>query len=100
MRNALTTGYRREGLRETPRFLRCAWRQAHRGSQHALEGKTMKTVVFSDTLKKLSVGQKVYAQGGGHGVVSEIRENCSFPVFVILNSGRIAAFTPAEIFPA
>ncbi|HBO2146464.1 hypothetical protein [Pseudomonas aeruginosa] len=60
----------------------------------------MKTVVFSDTLKKLSVGQKVYAQGGGHGVVSEIRENCSFPVFVILNSGRIAAFTPAEIFPA
>ncbi|MGG6974576.1 UNVERIFIED_CONTAM: hypothetical protein P3C79_27000, partial [Pseudomonas aeruginosa] len=41
MRNALTTGYRREGLRETPRFLRCAWKQAHRGSQHALEGKTM-----------------------------------------------------------
>ncbi|HCE6897248.1 hypothetical protein [Pseudomonas aeruginosa] len=70
------------------------------GSQHALEGKTMKTVVFSDTLKKLSVGQKVYAQGGGHGVVSEIRENCSFPVFLILNSGRIAAFTAAEIFPA
>lgn len=70
------------------------------GSQHALEGKTMKTVVFSDTLKKLSVGQKVYAQGGGHGVISEIRENCAFPVFVTLNSGRKDAFTAAEIFPA
>ncbi|HCF2667245.1 TPA: hypothetical protein NIB23_001858 [Pseudomonas aeruginosa] len=60
----------------------------------------MKTVVFSDTLKKLSVGQKVYAQGGGQGVISEIRENCAFPVFVTLNSGRKDAFTAAEIFPA
>ncbi|MCS7736441.1 hypothetical protein N0102_35015, partial [Pseudomonas aeruginosa] len=82
------------------RFLRCPSQEGHRGSQHALEGKTMKTVVFSDTLKKLSVGQKVYAQGGGHGVISEIRENCAFPVFVTLNSGRKDAFTVAEIFPA
>ncbi|WP_264972653.1 hypothetical protein [Pseudomonas aeruginosa] len=41
MRNALTTGYRREGLRETPRFLRCPSQEGHRRSQHALEGKTM-----------------------------------------------------------
>ncbi|QDH45926.1 hypothetical protein Pa193_016 [Pseudomonas virus Pa193] len=60
----------------------------------------MKTVVFSDILKKLSVGQNVYAQGGGHGVISEIREGGAFPVFVRLNSGRIAAFTAAEISPA
>ncbi|WEU67258.1 hypothetical protein phiLCL12_89 [Pseudomonas phage phiLCL12] len=59
----------------------------------------MKTVVFSDSLKKLSVGQNVYAQGG-HGVISEIREGGAFPVFVRLNSGRIAAFTAAEISPA
>ncbi|MBH3499146.1 hypothetical protein [Pseudomonas aeruginosa] len=58
----------------------------------------MKTV-FSDTLKKLSAGQKVYAQGGGHGVITMIRDNCAFPVFVTLNSGRKAAFTAAEIFP-
>ena len=48
----------------------------------------------------MTVGQKVYAQGGGHGVISEIREDCAFPVLVTLNSGRIAAFTAAEIFPA
>ncbi|MDI2402340.1 hypothetical protein ACEPW6_21875 [Pseudomonas aeruginosa] len=46
MRNALTTGYRREGLRETPRFLRCPSQEGHRRSQHALEGKTMKTVTL------------------------------------------------------
>ncbi|MFU7163088.1 hypothetical protein ACM75L_33040, partial [Pseudomonas aeruginosa] len=66
----------------------------------ALEGKTMKTVVFSDTLKKLSVGQKVYAQGGGHGVISEIRENCvgipcalGHPVHADLDTHSTATWT-------
>ena len=53
------------------------------GSQHALEGKTMKTVVFSDTLKNCRLGKrcthKVEATASSAKSARTAHSRCSSP---------------------
>ena len=54
------------------------------------------TKIFTDTLRAFSVGQSVMTPDG-KGVIQEVRDNCKFPIFVKLNSGRVNAFTQSEV---
>lgn len=56
----------------------------------------MTIIVFSDTYKRVTIGNPAKTPQGV-GEVVEVRDNCAFPVFARFADGSVNAFTQHEV---
>lgn len=56
----------------------------------------MNTIVFSDTYKRITIGKSA-STPLGVGEVVEVRDHCTYPVFVRFADGKVDAFAQHEV---